>query len=320
MKKTFKYLLIFLLVLLALAASIFVYGRSDDSLAPTQTNTVLIKDSMGRMVAVPTHPKRVVILNASNVELFYAAGGTAVGKARSPSYPDYLLGQIQEVPEVGMIHTPNLEKIISLNPDLVIGTNIPFNIALGGPLKAAGIPLFINSIESYNQVLHSLDLFGSLSDTMQISLAKKSEVQAKYAQAIELSKGHHSPRTLIIWGSPDSFSMATKYSFSGDLLNSLGGNNITNLDSSLKNSYVPLSMEYLTQKDPEVILVITMGEDTKQIMDRLTKDMQSNLIWQELSAVKNKRVYQLPSKLFTVNPGTQVADAATIMAKYLYAK
>lgn len=321
MRKILKYILPAILVILLLAASIYAYGRIDDKPdAVVSADTILMQDSSGRMVAIPRRPERVVILNPSNVELFYAAGGTAVGRARSPSYPEYLLTDIQAVPEVGMIHTPNLEKIISLKPDLVIGTNIPFNMALAGPLKAVGIPLFINSINSYDDVLRTLDLFGSWSGNAQIAASKKSQVQHRYSQALSHSQGRVAPRTLIVWGSPDSFSMATRYSFSGDLLNSLGGNNITDQDSSLKSAYVSLSMEYLAQKDPEVILIIAMGEDTEQIMSRLNKDMQTNHIWRRVSAVKHGRVHRLPAKLFTVNPGTQVAEAATIMSEYLYAQ
>lgn len=320
MKKKFKYLGISLLLLAVIMLGLFIYGNRDDVLVEANQNMRLVVDSSKRRVAIPKAPKRVIILNASNVEIFCAVGGKLVGKAQSPSYPDYLQDTISTIPEVGMIHIPNLERIIALKPDLVIGTNIPFHSALQGPLKAAGIPLFINSIDSYQDVLRTIELFGSISGNQELATKKAAAVDEQYNKALRMANTGNPPRTLIIWGSPESFNMATRYSFSGDLLKSLGGINITDADSSWRSSYVPLSMEYLTQQDPELILVITMGENSAQVMEKLKQNIQTNAVWQSLNAVQNGRVYHLPPKLFTVNPGTQVAEAALIIAKYLYPK
>ena len=320
MKKSFKYLIVIVAVLLVLTGGLFLYGRTDDTLAAGDESMQLVTDSSKRSVAIPKQPKRVLILNASNLEIFYAVGGEVIGKATSPSYPEYLKDKIRDIPEVGMIHTPNLEKIISLKPDLVIGTKIPFHTALAGPLKAAGIPLYINGIDSYQDVLKSVEFFGSLTGKPELAAAKQQEIDNNYHAALNKSKAEHGPKTLIVWGSPDSFSMATKYSFSGNMLNSVGGTNIADFDNTLKGLYVPLSMEYITQQNPEVIMVITMGEDTSGIMDKFKKELQTNMVWKDVSAVQNGRVYQLPPSLFTVNPGTQIADAAIIMANYLHSE
>lgn len=321
MKKSFKYLIAIVAVLLVLTGGLFLYGRTDDVLAAGDSEHMqLVTDSSKRLVAIPKQPKRVLILNASNLEIFYAVGGEVVGKATSPSYPEYLKEKIQDIPEVGMIHTPNLERIISLKPDLVIGTKIPFHTALAGPLKAAGIPLYINGIDSYQDVLKSVEFFGSLTGKPELAAAKKQEIDSSYHAALNRSKTENAPKTLIVWGSPDSFSMATKYSFSGNMLNSVGGTNIADFDNSLKGLYVPLSMEYITKQNPEVIMVITMGEDTTGIMDKFRKELQTNMVWKDIDAVQHGRVYQLPPSLFTVNPGTQIADAAIIMANYLHSE
>lgn len=51
------------------------------------------------------------------------------------------------------------------------------------------------------------------------------------------------------------------------------------------SSYLPLSMEYLTKENPQVIMLITMG-DGKAVMGKLRQEMQQNPIWNELEAVQ----------------------------------
>jgi ABC-type Fe3+-hydroxamate transport system, periplasmic component len=282
-----------------------------------EQNVRTVIDSAGREIVIPEHPKRVVILNASNLELYYAAGGQAIAKPVSSAFDVKLQKKIADIPEIGFIHSPNLEKIVSLQPDLVIGTNVPFHNALKDALQKAGIPLYINSISSYEDVLKTITFYGELTNTKDRAIEKRRKIETEYAAVINQVKGKKIPKSLIVFGSPDSYSMATKKSFSGDLVNRLGGGNIADLNNNFGDSYVPLSMEYITQKDPEVIFIITMGNSQK-VMENFKTNMKENPIWNDVSAVKNDRIYQLPADLFTVNPGTQVAKAMLLLAEYLY--
>jgi iron complex transport system substrate-binding protein len=315
MQKYFHKFLVMLLILIVFAIYFFM-ERAVPQIQPEQ-NIRIVVDSAGRKIVIPEHPKRVVILNASNLELYYAAGGQAIAKPVSSAFDVELQKKIADIPEIGFIHSPNLEKIISLHPDLVIGTNVPFHNALKDALQKAGIPLYINSISSYEDVLKTITFYGELANAKDRAIEKRRQIETEYTAVINKAKGEKTPKSLIIFGSPDSYSMATKKSFSGDLVNRLGGGNIADLNNNFGDSYVPLSMEYITQKDPEVIFIITMG-NSKKVMENFKNDMKENPIWNDVNAVKNGRIYQLPADLFTVNPGTQVAKAMSLLAEYLY--
>ena len=73
-----------IIALLCLAAAVVFIFLPRAQEAP-QAKELTAKDSMGREVTMPAHPKRVVILNASNLDLFVAAGGAdfVVGKPTS---------------------------------------------------------------------------------------------------------------------------------------------------------------------------------------------------------------------------------------------
>lgn len=111
--------------------------------------------------------------------------------------------------------------------------------------------------------------------------------------------------------------MATSYSFSGDLLKRLHGTNIADLDSSLQGPYVPLSMEYVIKNDPQIIFIISMGQRTDELK-RFRQSMSDSDAWSQVTAVREGRVYELPARLFTVNPGSHIADAMEYMSQCLY--
>ena len=112
--------------------------------------------------------------------------------------------------------------------------------------------------------------------------------------------------------------MSTKLSFSGDLAERLGGVNIADKADNVKDSsFIPLSMEFVAKENPDVVMLITMG-GSKEILDKLRANMRDNVIWHDVAAVKNNRVYQLPPSLFTVNPGTHTIEAMKIMKDYMY--
>ena len=310
-----KYILLVFVVIIA-AAGYFLLAHGQHKLASNAAITVT--DSTGATVHIPAEPKRIVFLNASNLEIFASLGCRAVGKPTSNSYPEDIKASLKDIPEVGQIHAPNLEKIISLKPDLVVGTNVPFHVMLRKPLEMAGVPLYLNMINSYEDVLKSVDDFGRMAGKEKEAAAKRAQIEKDYAELTQDVQKGKGPKVLIIFGSPDSFNMSTKLSFSGDLVERLGGVNIANKAENVKDSsYIPLSMEFVAKENPDVVLLITMG-GSKEILEKLRSNMRDNAIWHDVNAVKNNRVYQLPPSLFTVNPGTHTIDAMKIMKEYMY--
>ncbi|MGM9539239.1 ABC transporter substrate-binding protein [Anaerovibrio sp.] len=306
-------------VLCLLAAVLcFAAGAKKDGSDAAVGGKVQVTDSTGRQVEVPAHPERVVILNASNVDLYVAAGGgsSIVGKASSQAYSPAVQEATAGASEVGIIHSPSLETIVSLKPDLVIGTNVPFHQGLIPTLEKAGIPLYINELNSFEDIYNTLELFGRWTGKEEVAGERIKALQAERQELTEAVSGRTPPRSLVIFGSPDSFSMATGRTFAGSLIGQLGGGNIAD---TLENdsAYIPLSMEYLAKENPEVIFIIMMG-NPQQMEEKIHKDLEASPAWAETSAVKNGRVHILPYNLFTVNPGVQAADAMKLLYKYMY--
>lgn len=316
MRKSFIYAMI--VIFIGLFGGI-AYVMSNDKSESVSIATKQVTDSTGTEIAIPVHPKRIVFLNVSNMDMYVAAGGASavVGKPTSQSISPDLAKKTSHAENIGIIHSPNMEKILALQPDLVIGVNVPFHNQIRETLQQNNIPLYINTLDSFDDTMKTMKFYGELAGTPDVADKKIDEIRGQFDAALALTKGKQGPKTLILFSNPASNSMATETTFSGDLLKQLGGINIADLDNAAKGQYVPLSMEYVIKEDPQDILIISMGT-TPENLARFKEHMKENDAWNQVTAVKTGHVYDLPMDLFTVNPGSRTGEAITYMAKLLY--
>lgn len=316
MNKTVKWLLV--LVVAAAAAWAYLGGAAVDT-AGEQAEKRVVTDAARRQVAIPARPQRVVALNASNVDLYCAAGGTLVGRPTTAALPAALLAKIKDIPAVGETPSPNIEQIVALKPDLVLGVNVAFHHALVPAFEKAGIPILLQDLPTYRQVLATLRFYGELTGHPEQAQEAVARIESRVDKAKARSAGKAPVRVLVVWGSPESFQMALPASFTGDLLTLLGAKNVAEgqTPSAPNMPYVPLSLEFVARANPDAVLLITHGADA-QVGDKFRKELAEHQAWQGLKAVKEGRVHKLPYLLFAVNPGTQVGEAVEHLASLLY--
>ena len=85
-----------------------------------QAGYLTLTDDAGRSVVLQHKPERIVVLAPSFLDLLYAVGGKAAGRPSSNSKAAALSPQMQDIPEVGLVYNINVEKVVALQPDLVI--------------------------------------------------------------------------------------------------------------------------------------------------------------------------------------------------------
>lgn len=308
-----------LVPIIASAVIINVLVFAAVSFAGTKTTIV---DDAKRNVEIPVKPQRIVVLNSSNMEMLYAVGGKAIGRPESRGMPADLLNKVQHLPSVGETPNPNVEKIVSLNPDLVIGVNVFFHHQIIPSLQRAGIPILLLSINSYQDILSKLRLYGEITGNKEKAEAVVQGIEKRVAEIknrINKASQKNSPRVAVIWGSPESFNMALPSSFVGNVVDMLGGINIASGASPLlgMTQFSPFSMEYLLAKDPDLILLITHG-DYDKASKKYIRELSRHPAWKGLRAVREKRLHLLPFELFGVNPAVRVADAVEHIARLMY--
>ena len=174
---------------------------------------------------------------------------------------------------------PDLEKIISLKPDLVIGAK-GFHDRTLSKLNSLGINTLSTSISS----LEDLDILYK-----QIALklnTKTNALEDILANCYSKNNNKNKNKNLVVLVSSKPILSPNQDSWAGNLVSSF---KLNNLASEITNKtefkgYVNLSPEWLIKSQPENILVIkTPGSDLSQY--------SSMSIWNKLEAVKNNKIY-----------------------------
>jgi iron complex transport system substrate-binding protein len=308
------------LVIGALAVGMVLVFRAEmPAMQSDQAVMRTVTDNAGRTIQIPARPRRVIVLNASNLDLYYAAGGSVVGKPTTEALPDAVKAAVKSVPAVGTTAHPSLEQLVALQPDLVLGVNVPPHHNLIPALEKAGIPIMLQLLENYQQILDTLRFYGELTGQPERAAKVIDGIETEYRKATDKNGARPAPDALIVWGSTESFNMATPSSFSGDLLRRIGAKNIADGQDTLsaKMNYAPLSMEYVAKRDPDVILLITHNSDAR-VGEKIRDELARHPAWQGLKAVSNNRVHPLPYHLFAVNPGTRVGEALAVLNQLVY--
>ena len=172
---------------------------------------------------------------------------------------------------------PDLEKILSLKPDLVIGAK-GFHDRPLSKLNSLGISTLSTSISSLDDL-----------DKLNKKLASKLNSRTKSLEDILGScypKNKNNNKNLIVLVSSKPILSPNKDSWAGNLISSFKFNNLASeiTNKTEFKGYVNLSPEWLIKSQPENILVIqTPGSDMSQY--------ESINIWNKLEAVKNNKIY-----------------------------
>jgi iron complex transport system substrate-binding protein len=104
----------------ALALGFLVSCTSPPEIAPP--SPIEITDQLGRTISLDKPPQRIVSLAPSNTEMLYALG-LADRVVAVTDYDDYP-PEVKEKPSIGGFSTPSIEKVVSMEPDLVLATSM----------------------------------------------------------------------------------------------------------------------------------------------------------------------------------------------------
>lgn len=278
------------------------------------------EDDTGEKFSFDKAPEKVVVLNSSNLELFLAAGGVVSAYGESSTMPAYLKDALAGVPSVGKVQSPDIERIVAMKPDLVIGMNFQFHIALKNSLKQAGIPLAVFNVHNRAELTEKMKIYGLITGKPEQASAKIASIDADIAKAAE-TVGKPTKKILIVYGTPESFSMALPASFIGEILELAGGINIVSKDTKggtgMTSGFAPLSLEYVTMANPDMIFIISHGNDT---MPKHDDQLLKHPAWSSLKAVREKRVMSLPFDTYGINPTVRLGEAVLELSRLIYAE
>ncbi|GGE55333.1 ABC transporter substrate-binding protein [Priestia taiwanensis] len=267
---------------------------------------ITLKDSTGAEVTLEKQPEKIIPLVPSNTEILYAlgAGEKVTAVTDNDTYPE----DVKKKEKVGGMEV-NIEKIISLQPDLVLAHNMNMFSLKDGiqQLKDAKIPVFVvEDAKSFDQVYTTIETIGKLTGTEAKAADVVKDMKSRLAAVQEKAKAVTTQANVFveISSQPDIYS-AGKGTFMDEMLKVVNAKNVAgNLEGWPK-----LTEEDAVKLNPDVIIT-TAGPDT-------AAGVLARPAWKDVPAVKNKRVYEVNADL-TNRPGPRVVEGVEEFAKAIY--
>lgn len=290
--------------------------KTSETVKPEEKpDTVTFTDSLGKSITLNKKPQRVVCLQTSFLDLWDLAGGKVVGRADTK---ESVPAAAKDVETIGLYTSPNLEKILALQPDLVlISTDVSAQVALIPILEKNNIQYAAFKYDTFKDYAKILKVYTELTDRADIYQAKGVEVAKKIDAIIAKVPQNKKPNILLLLGSTKTVSVRLPNTTVGEMLQDLGTVNIA-YDTKLKSADMEtFSMERVIEKNPDFIFVQTMG-DIDETTARIKKDIEANPAWSYLKAVKEGKYIFLPKDLFLFKPNERYAEAYEELAKMLY--
>ncbi len=278
------------------AFTVVVFG----CIAWAQTYPVTVVDDRGIQITIANRPERIISIGALYTEILIGLGGLdrLVGVAESPDNPT----AVADLPTVGSSFAPNVEVILSLEPDLVLGAT-----DWGGErpaLEKAGVIVLTTSL------LTSLsDLFTTIR-TVGIASGLNSEAEVLIGQIAEAvirvestALGPSRVKTAFLYaGTPDTPPYAGgSGTIEHEMILRAGGENVF----ADVTGFPQVSFEAILSRDPEV--VFTDPSHIANIVD--------NPLLGAVSAVKHDRVHGIKASHVT---STKVAEVLETMSELLH--
>ncbi len=273
----------------------------EDTTSKVTTYPLTITDSTGATITFEKEPQTMISFAPSITETVYALelSDKLIGRTDYCDYPSEVL----TVESIGDFYNPDIEKIVSLDPDVVIASSLWTEDVIQ-KFKEVGITIVVlNEDEEVDGIYNTIDLIGKIFNNQENS-AKLIETIKAQLEDVTMKVASLPKKTVyyvVGFGEYGDFT-AGGDTFTGDILTLAGGDNIAGNVSGW--SY---TLESLIEADPEVIIIDSSMKDS----------FISSKNYKNLSAVKNNQVYGIDKNLLE-RQSYRIAEGVELVAKLLH--
>jgi len=265
----------------------------------------IIRDALGTPYSPSSPPQRIVSLAPNITEILFALDleERIVGVTSYCDYPPEALAK----EKIGGMVNPNLEKIKSLNPDLVIGfRGNPLRIL--ERLKKLNTPVFVLEMGSnFESVFTIIETVGRITSTERKAEVIITSMRKRYSKLqLALQSVIHKPKVFLSLHGMGLWTCGRE-SFLHDLLIKAKGVNIA---GKVSRRWVNYNQEQIIHDNPEIIVILAKSEkEFAKAGDWIRRGSHLG----SLRAVQENRIYYLDENLAT-RPGPRLIDALVQLA------
>jgi iron complex transport system substrate-binding protein len=256
-------------------------------------------------------PRRIISLVPAVTEMLFAlgAGDRVVGVSNFDKFPP----EVITIAQVGALLDPNLDRILSLKPDLVVVYYSQTDLQT--QLQRATVASFSYKHAGLADVTDTLRAVGARIGRAEQARAIATEIESTIAALRKRYASGARPKTLVVFGR-ENFALRGIYASGGrgfvhDMLTVAGGDNVF---ADVDREAVQATTELILARRPDVIIELRADPMTAEA------ERKEVTTWNQLAslpAVRAKRVHIITDPR-TVIPGPRVVEGVEIIAERLH--
>lgn len=268
-----------------------------------ETAETVVTDAAGRTMTLRIPVCGVLSLAPNLTEIVYAIGGAdhLLAASQADTFPP----EVRELPAFSSF-PPDHERIVELNPDLILATadiNSPHD---ADALAHVGIPTYFFSFGDIASIPAAMRQMGALLGTDGGPAARAFEATVDDVRAS--TEGLYKPRTLLLIGDDVLYAFGRE-SYASEAIRAAGGNNLTD---AFEGRAAVVSDEFVLDVQPEVIIILT-----DEAAFTANQTLETHPTWSIVPAVRNGRVHAIHPDLLS-RPGPRLAVGLTQVAALLH--
>lgn len=246
--------------------------------------------------------ERAVSLSPSTTEAMFAIGAGAflVGRSDHCDHPREALA----LPKVGGFASPNLERVLSLRPTVVIGSQSPVGPALEEQLRGHGIDTLFPPTRSVAEILTMMQILGTRFGMADGARRAGRRVERKLNAIAQWTASRKRPRVVMVFD-PQPLFVAGPGSFADELIGRAGGENAIHEGGQ----WPTIDEERLLALDPDVIVDASMAGGDSRLGTRPG--------WADVRAVKEGNVRALHTDA-ALRPGPRIGEGVRDLAAAIH--
>jgi iron complex transport system substrate-binding protein len=259
-------------------------------------------------------PQRWVSAGGALSEWVAALGGESklVGVDTTSQHPESL----KALPSIGYQRSLSAEGILSLRPDIIIGTEEMGPPPVLAQVKAAKVQVELFSAQPdlptlENNLTHLGRLLGAEAQATQLLQSYQQQLDAQKARVTDTQSKQKAPGVLLLLGHAGGKPLIAGKDTAADwLLQQAGGHNL-----ATHTGYKPFSVESLASLDPEVLVFADRALTGEAAKAALFKE---NPILNSSRAAKAGRVLELDPTLLVGGLGPRLPAALKTLSDGFY--
>lgn len=263
---------------------------------------IKVKSATGTEVEIKAEPKKIVSLSPTFTEVIYALGkgDNLVGRTDFCDYPS----QVAKVASVGTMSDPSVEKIVEMNPDIVITSFLKEETVK--KIEAAGAKVVsIPSGDSLEGSFKNMRELGKILNANKEAELTVNTISTEISEVAGKLKDVKPVKAYYVAGfGKNGDYTAGKGTFINEMIKAAGGENV-----AIDAEGWTYTAEKLVEKDPTIVFMGSMA--------KMADEFKTTEPYKSLSAVKNNQVFEVDDNLIA-REGPRLGEGIKLLAKLFH--